>query len=138
MSSSYDSLSRQRDNKYDEKRSCECRIKNIEEDLRRLRAAKNVVSDVKGDVSALANKTRSGFNDLANWKGIEYSWAKGYGTDQIYNDTIKYRNDADRVLDRICDEITRLENERHKNEGLLGSIVNAINDLGNAIEKLFN
>lgn len=138
MSSSYDSLSRQRDNKYDEKRSCERRIKNIEEDLRRLRAAKNVVSEVKNDVSTLANKTRGGFNDLTNWKGIEYNWAKGYGTDQIYNDTIKYRNDADRVLDRLCDEITRLENERHKNQGLLGSIVNAINDLGNAIEKLFN
>ena len=138
MSSSYSSLSRQRDNKYDEKRSCERRIRNIEEDLRRLRSAKNVVSDVKSDISNLANKTRSGFNDLSNWQGQEYNWAKGCGTDQISNDTIKYRNDADRILDRLCDEITRLENERRKNQGLLGSIVNAINDLGNAIEKLFN
>lgn len=134
----YEDLSRQQEKKIRQRRECRNAIESIDQDLQRLRKAKTSVSEVKGRVNPLINNARNGFNDLRNWKGAEYDKAKALGTDQIYNDLVKYRNDVDAVLDCICNKITKLENERWKNEGLLGDIARALNNLANEIEKLLN
>ena len=40
--------------------------------------------------------------------------------------------------DAICDEITRLENQKNEQNGFIGWCQSMINSLGNEIEKLFH
>lgn len=132
------SLISQKKKKSTQKQGYERDVREVEEKIRRLKAAKTRVSDIKMGVSDLARRTKSSFDDLGDWQGTQYRWAKTEATENLHSRYVKYRNDTDYVLDRICDEITRLQNENTKLLGLIGSLARAINNLANEIEKLFN
>ena len=64
-------------------------------------------------------------------------WFINYIRNTLCTDLINYENILGQMRDDLCDEITRLENERYKYEGWLGSIKSALNSIANAIEKFF-
>ena len=132
------SLISQKKKKSTQKQGYERDVRDIEENIRRLKAAKAKVSDIKMSVSDLTRKTKSSFDDIGEWQGEQYQWAKTETTDNLHSRYVKYRNDTDYALDRICDEITRLQNESTKLLGLIGSLARAINNLANEIEKILN
>lgn len=126
-----------RNQKIQEKRYCEGRISDINTKLERLRQAKNSMTTYKSQAKTKKTTAENIPGNLTPWEGDkkgQYSSSSDTLTDQL--DT--YYKNCDRALDAICDAITRLENERNNQYGILGRLVSAINYLGNEIEKLIN
>jgi predicted nucleic acid-binding Zn-ribbon protein len=133
-----DGLINSRDSKYQEKLAYERQQQNISEKLRRLRAAKSAVSDIKNNIAGITKRVKKSTDQLGQWRGNEYKWLKSFVENDMASNYGRYHKDVDTVLDHICDEITRLENENSRLGGVIGFLKNAINDLTNEIEKLLN
>ncbi|MBO5460392.1 MAG: DUF5082 family protein [Ruminococcus sp.] len=111
----------------------------VKKKIERLEAAKAKVTLAKTDAETakdyIANKLET---HADSWTGSVYN-----AVDDIHKSGVNpkfnaYYEDVDYVLDAICDEITKLENENRNLGYILNSIVNALNDIGNEIEKWLN
>lgn len=123
-----------------QKRSYESERAAVREKLDRLKEAKRNVSNVKNNMVDPARDDIS--NKLGKhadtWQGTVYEnvyEVHAYGIMSNYNN---YYDDVDYILDAICDEITRLENENRHLGTLLNAVINTLNSIGNEIEKLLN
>jgi hypothetical protein len=139
MSSELDALYARRDRKYEEKRECESAIAELERKIDRLIKFKGQLDDYRlfdyGDASCLATNV---FNLYGYpWYGEKESWLINYIRNTLCTDLINYENILGQMRDDLCDEITRLENEKYSYEGWLGRIKSALNSIANAIEKFF-
>lgn len=75
--------------------------------------------------------------DQPDWKGerkdrLMSSW------EEFSHDYHHFQLELDAYYDAICDTITRLENQKYEQQGLIGWCQSMINSLGNEIEKLFH
>ena len=133
----YDNLVRQKDSAQSQYNACSSRIEECDYLLRRLRPAKEAIVDLKSAFKSNKKVDKKIYNDKHEWEGSTYDSFKSkmsyaLETDEIYFDSI------DSVLDALNNEITRVENERMKEYGLLGEIGSWINSLANKIENFFN
>ncbi len=118
--------------------SCEARIENCEYLLKRLKPVKEDLTELKKEFKS-NKKTDSRLKDKKyKWKGSKYS-DFDYRMETVVeaNDSY-YKGSIDYVLDSLNDEITRIENQRLNELGLLGRLGSMINSLANEIENLFN
>lgn len=111
----------------------------VRQKIQRLKSTKSSVASVKSRVSDaksyIGNKMET-YRDT--WAGENQKAVNAIHTDEINRGYERYYDDVDAVLDAICDEITRLENENRHLGFLLNSVVNSINSIYNEIEKLTN
>lgn len=109
----------------------------IEEKIDRLRKAKAEIQNIRDNL--YSNKNIFFSIDYSNnfWFG---SNSKKYG--QNYYEAMDYYSGFESELnyfqDLICDQITRLENEKYEQNSLIGWYQSKINDFLNELEKLFN
>ena len=54
------------------------------------------------------------------------------------SDYTSFQTEMNTFYDAICDEITRLENQKNEEHGIIGWCQSQINNLGNFIEKLLH
>ena len=78
-----------------------------------------------------------GKDDQPEWKGqqkenFEHQW------EGFRQDFSACQRELDAFHDAICDEITRLENQKLDQQSFIGWCQAQINNLGNFIEKLLN
>lgn len=109
--------------------------------IRRLKSAKTMVQSSKNQLSSRRNqlKTKANSQDTyGEWVGETQKEAKAFLTDDVIGEYNYYINRVDARLDDICDEITRLENEVSRLNGLIGYLQAAINSLLNELEKATN
>lgn len=111
----------------------------VSEKIRRLKETKRAVDRIK-DYAGDARNYISGKMETHKdtWAGDEQRKVEEMHASGINAGFSAYYNDVDKVLDSICDEITRLENENRNLGFLLNTIINKINDISNEIEKWMN
>ncbi len=134
----YNRLVRQRRNARSQYNACSDRIENYDYLIRRLKSAKERVAEQKRTFNTINKEDKKIYKKKYEWKGKNYDSFKIKGdvaTD--FNDDY-YKNTLDYVLDSINNEITRLQNERMEEYGLLGQLGSKINSLGTKIENFFN
>ena len=78
-----------------------------------------------------------GKDDQPEWKGqrkenFVHQW------EDFRQDFSAYQRELDAFYDSICDEITRLENQKINQQSLIGWFQAQINTIGNYIEKLLH
>jgi len=116
------------------------RDKNKEK-IRRLNSAKTMVQSSKNQLSSRRDQLRTKVNSqdtYGEWVGDTQKEASFILTNDVIGEYNYYINRVDARLDDICDEITRLENENVRLNGLIGYLQAAINSLLNEIEKATN
>lgn len=109
--------------------------------IARLQEAKQIIQQSKENVEAYAdtwNTISSNFEADMDWVGMHKIDISTCMSTAVQNDYKSYINNIDAVLDSICDEITRLENENWRTMGIIGHLSALINSLWNEISKLFN
>ena len=134
----YNRLVRQRRNARSQYNACSDRIENYDYLIRRLKSAKERVAEQKRTFNTINKEDKKIYKETYDWEGQKYNSFKIKGevaTD--FNDDY-YKNTLDYVLDSINNEITRLQNERMEEYGLLGQLGSKINSLGTKIENFFN
>ena len=123
--------------KIQQKNQCQSRINDIDRKLERLKTAKRELTSDKSNAKTKKKDGDSFPDQLTRWEGDKHNTYIS-NTDQLSGYMDSYYKDVDNALDAVCDAITSLENERSSQYGLLGSLVSAINSIGNEIEKLLN
>lgn len=134
----YDKLVSQKRSAQSRYNSCQSRIDNCNYLLRRLRKAKESISDLKKsfkDNKKLDEKLRK---EKCDWEGLTYDSFKSKMSTLIDTNDDYFKGSIDKVLDSLNNEITRIENKRMSEYGLLGELGSWINSLANKIENFFN
>lgn len=131
------SLRSQRSYKIQQRNQCQSRIDSIGRKLERLERAKRELTSHKSNAKIKKTDGDNFPDQMTRWEGDKHNEYISE-TDQLSSYMDGYYKATDRALDAVCDAITSLENERASQYGLLGSLVSAINSLGNEIEKLLN
>ncbi|WP_231097641.1 YwqH-like family protein [Streptococcus oralis] len=74
---------------------------------------------------------------MSNWHGKQKdALTKQWET--FSSDYTSFQTEMNTFYDAICDEITRLENQKNEENGIIGWCQSQINNLGNFIEKLLH
>lgn len=117
---------------------CQFRIEKYDYLLGRLRHAKENITVIKHSFKLIVKSDKDKFNDKYCWNGSTYSTFSSKINTIFYTNEEYYKNSLDYALDSINNEITRIENERMKEYGILGELGSLINSLANKIENFFN
>lgn len=134
----YDSLVNQKKSKQREYNDCEDRIDDCNAKLRRLRAAKESIADLKSDFKDNKKLDKKMKKEERKWEGSTNDTFKSKMDVLIDTNDDYYKYSIDYTLDSINNEITRLENVKLSEKGLLGRLGASINSLANKIENFFN
>lgn len=133
----YDNLVRQKDSAQSQYNDCSSRIEECDYLLRRLRPAKDAIVDLKAAFKSNKEVDNQIFKDKHAWEGSTYNSFQSRMSYALDTNDI-YFSSIDHVLDSLNTEITRVENLRMKEYGILGEIGSWINSLANQIENFFN
>ena len=116
--------------------SAQSRITTIDEQLERLRTAKKSVGEIQKKVHDTKRKII--FKNLQpDWQGKQKdAFTKQWET--LSSDYTSFQTEMNTFYDAICDEITRLENQKIEENGIIGWCQSQMNNLGNVIEKLLH
>lgn len=115
------------------------RIEEYEARLRRLRPVKETVAAKKREFDGVRSKDKTAITKKYNWQGEKYkTFSDDKGEDLLNEDDLFYKQGLDKVLDALCDEITRLENLIAGEHGLIGRLYALFNSIMNAIETATN
>ena len=118
--------------------ACKERIEECDYLLRRLKSAKQSIVELKSSFKSNKKLDERLKKEKREWKGETCDKFKSkMGKVEDANNTY-YKHSIDHVLDSLNNEITRIENKRMKEYGLLGEIGSWINNLSNKIENLLN
>lgn len=135
------SLKSEMDGYEKQKKNAEDAVKLNEDKIERLQTVKTSLQGYKESVDYIT----IGWNDFLTvlssdtyWRGNLKMKVEDYVLNAFSVDTKMYFDNIDVVLDAICDEITKLENENAKTKGWIGTLSSWINSIGNEIEKLLN
>ncbi|WP_247941166.1 YwqH-like family protein [Streptococcus oralis] len=116
--------------------SAQSRITTIDEQLERLRTAKKSVGEIQKKVHDIRYPINHR-NIQPEWQGKQKdAFTKQWET--FSSDYTSFQTEMDTFYDAICDEITRLENQKNEENGIIGWCQSQINNLGNFIEKLLH
>ena len=131
-----DSLQRQVNAHYASISSAQSRITTIDEKLERLRTAKKSVGEIQKKVYYTKKKIIRK-NYQPTWQGKQKdAFAKQWET--FSTEYTNFQTEMNTFYDAICDEITRLENQKNEENGIIGWCQSQMNNLGNIIEKLLH
>lgn len=134
----YDSLISQKSSAQSQYNACSLRIENCDYLLRRLRLAKESIVELKEAFKSNKKLDKNLREERRDWKGsTNNSFSTKMSTLIDANDSY-YKDSIDHILDSLNNEITRIENQRMSEYGLLGRIGSWINSLANKIENFFN
>ena len=116
--------------------SAQSRITTIDAQLERLRTAKKSVGEIQKKVHDTKRKII--FKNLQpDWQGKQKdAFTKQWET--FSSDYTSFQTEMNTFYDAICDEITRLENQKNEENGIIGWCQSQMNNLGNIIEKLLH
>lgn len=117
--------------------SYESRQTDVKQKIQRLEAAKKSVESIKREVSEQKSNAAR-LSHVERWEGETCRQYKETVRDSLLSGFRTYYNDVDDIRDDINTEITRLENESREIQGILGSVLNWLNDIGTAIDNFFN
>lgn len=109
--------------------------------IARLKPAKSSMQQIKGRLQNRASSQKSvARNDstYCGWVGSTQQETETLFASDIPKEYSYYIRSVDYVLDAICDEITRLENDNARLLGLIGYLIAAINSILNAMETATN
>jgi len=134
----YNQLLRERDETQSAYDSTEAKIEELEYIIKRLKAAKADIVDMKNDYKLIKKANKAIINDDYEWTGSNYDEFLSKGSSLMGEDTYYYKYVLDHVLDSLNDEITDVENKKNDQYGILGDLLSALNSIGNAIENFFN
>lgn len=134
----YDRLVSQKSSAQSQYNACSSRIETCDYLLRRLRPAKESIVELKEAFKNNKKVDENLYDEKHEWKGSTYNSFISKMSTLIEANDIYYINSIDYVLDSLNDEITRIENQRMKDYGLLGKLGSWINSLSNEIENFFN
>ena len=134
----YNRLVNKKAAKQAEKQACQKRIDNYDYLLRRLRPARDTVSELKSTFRTIKKEDKEIAEGKYKWSGQQYSKFKQKGNNIKSEDTYYCDNTLDHVLDSLNNEITRIENEKLKEVRLIGDLAAAINSISNSIRNFFN
>ena len=116
--------------------SAQSRITTIDEKLERLRTAKKSVGEIQKKVRDTKKKIIKK-NYQPTWKGKQKdAFTKQWET--FSSDYTSFQTEMNTFYQAICDEITRLENQKNEENGIIGWCQSQMNNLGNIIEKLLH
>ena len=116
--------------------SAQSRITTIDEQLERLRTAKKSVGEIQKKVHDIRYPINHR-NIQPDWQGKQKdAFTKQWET--FSSDYTSFQTEMNTFYDAICDEITRLENQKNEENGIIGWCQSQINNLGNFIEKLLH
>ena len=116
--------------------SAQSRITSIDEKLERLRTAKKSVSEIQQNVHNIKYPIMHR-NIQPEWQGKQKDdFTKQWET--FSSDYTSFQTEMNTFYDAICDEITRLENQKNEEHGLIGCLQSLKNSLENSIEKLLH
>ena len=134
----YDSLISQKSSAQSQYNACSLRIENCDYLLRRLRLTKESIVELKEAFKSNKKLDKNLREERRDWKGsTNNSFSTKMSTLIDVNDSY-YKDSIDHILDSLNNEITRIENQRMSEYGLLGRIGSWINSLANKIENFFN
>ena len=114
-------------------------VSTNDEKIQRLRNAKNRVQDIKDRLETMKGSVsflKDGTGDL--WEGDNHNWLREHTDTTLKDNYSRYVVGVDGILDNLCNEITRLENENSDYGYFLNNLVNDIRSIANEIEKFFN
>ena len=134
----YDDLVNKKENAQSQYRSCESRIEDCDYLLRRLRSSKEDIAELKEAFKENKKRDKNLRDEKREWCGSTYDDFCSKMSNLIETNDTYYKKTIDHILDSINDEITRVENKRLKEYGLLGQLGSWINSLTNEIENFFN
>lgn len=112
---------------------CDYKISRLKRTKTILAEQKRAFASIKRNDKDIVDKERQGA-----WSGSCFSSFRSSGGALVDTNEEFYRNSLDGALDAVNDEITRLENQKYNEYGLLGRLSSAINSLANKIENFFN
>ena len=116
--------------------SAQSRITTIDEQLERLRTAKKSVGEIQKKVHDTKKKIIRK-NYQPTWQGKQKDdFTKQW--ESFSSDYTSFQTEMNTFYDAICDEITRLENQKIEENGLIGCLQSLKNSLENSIEKLLH
>jgi len=116
--------------------SAQSRITTIDEQLERLRTAKKSVGEIQKKVYYTKYPIMHR-NIQPEWQGKQKDdFTKQWET--FSSDYTSFQTEMNTFYDAICDEITRLENQKIEENGLIGCLQSLKNSLENSIEKLLH
>ena len=107
-------------------------INDANEKIERLRPVKKILEDNKVEVNTQRNTAKTVHRtDIVEWQGstkTEFTSSVDAGLVEGYN---LYYSELDSALDAVNDAITRYENEKYEQNGIIGQIQIVINNLEN-------
>ena len=116
--------------------SAQSRITSIDEQLERLRTAKKSVSKIQRNAHDIRYPINHR-NIQPDWHGKQKdAFLKQWET--FSTEYTNFQTEMNTFYDAICDEITRLENKKNEENGIIGWCQSQINNLGNFIDKLLH
>lgn len=134
----YNKLINQKSNAQARYNSCKSRIENCDYLLSRLRPAKESIKELKFAFKKTKKADKVLCGGKYSWRGSTYDEFDLKMMDLMHTNDAYYIGSIDYVLDSINNEITRIENQRLSEYGLLGQLGSWINSLSNQIENFFN
>lgn len=109
----------------------------IENKIDRLNTVKSTLAGLYESYSGINTSVKKVVDQDYEWKGSNYDSFSNNGS-LLVSASKQYYKNIDEARDSINSEITRLENEIHKQILLIGSLVALINTLASKIENFFN
>lgn len=113
--------------------------RSLEGKIEALEAVKKNLEERKDNCGDLAKRALKFPSELkGNWRGNLYEETKEMikiGNKEKCKTLV---NNIDFLLDSVCDEITRLKNEKSSNIILISDIQKGLNELSNQLETYFN
>lgn len=105
--------------------------------LERLRSVRQTLYDCCDSFRGVKKSVRRVIRDDYDWTGENFSRFSTYSS-SLMDENDAYCRNLDAARDAINDEITRLENDMYRQEGLIGYLRALLNSLANEIQNLFN
>lgn len=116
------------------------RIEDCNYKITRLKRTKATLTEQKQAFAAIKKDDKKIIDQKKRsaWSGSTFSSFRSSGAMMVDTNDAFYRNSLDGALDAVNSEITRLENQKYNEYGLLGRLSSTINSLANKIENFFN
>ena len=112
------------------------RITTIDAQLERLQMAKKSIGEIQQNVHNIKYPIMHR-NIQPEWQGKQKdAFTKQWET--FSSDYTSFQTEMNTFYDAICDEITRLENQKIEENGIIRWCRSQMNNLGNVIEKLLH
>lgn len=112
-----------------------------EDKIERLKAARTSMENIKAQLTSRKDTLKTfaeSADTYGDWYGDKVVEVQGILTTDIPAEYNSYIDHVDDILDAICNEITRLQNENYELDGIIGQLCSWINSLLNKIRTLGN